>query len=293
MSGVVMSRLAPAKINLFLHITGRRANGYHDLESLFVFADFGDEILIEEGEGLELDVKGPFAGSLVNSSDNLVLLAAQMLAETSGKDSYSARITLIKNLPVSAGIGGGSSDAAATLLALNQFWDLGKSKNDLAEMAPDLGADVPACIYGKASFVSGIGENVTPLEDFPELAILMVNPGTGLSTAQVFKSLRESDLEFSPVKGMPQNLCGSTQMEVRNWLESETRNDLQPAATSMAPEIGAVLETLELMPGCLMARMSGSGPTCFALFDIFEDAIGARSLLNSRASWWVQEALVS
>jgi len=274
---------APAKLNLFLHVTGRRADGYHLLDSLVAFADIGDRISAEPADSLSLSITGPFAGALTGEADNLVLRATRLLAEETGRTPVVA-LTLEKNLPVAAGIGGGSADAAATLRALIRLWDLEVSQEQLMALALRLGADVPVCLLGQPCRLSGIGETLSPLSSLQALPVLLVNPGVPLSTPAVFRARDGGFGTAAPARlpAEPAALLG--------FLRAQ-RNDLTEAALALAPQIGTVLDWLESLPGCLLARLSGSGPTCFALMRDTESAeTGASALRTAQPGWWVRAA---
>jgi 4-diphosphocytidyl-2-C-methyl-D-erythritol kinase len=268
--------VAPAKINLFLHVVGKRADGYHLLESLVSFANVGDEIELTEATSFDLILDGPFAQNLSASPANLVAKAAQMLAEYAGR-SADVRIRLTKNLPVASGIGGGSSDAAATLLACAQLWGLKSLPSD-SEIASKLGADVPVCLRRRPTLMSGIGEILADAPDTPSADVVMVNPGVALNTADVFRA--RLGPFTAPGKAVPT-------IGLRNILNA-THNDLQPAALSLAPAISDVVTTLQAQAGCIGARMSGSGATCFGLYQ--DRASATQAALNiaaAHATWWV------
>ena len=257
-----VTRLAPAKINLALHVTGQRADGYHELDTLVVFTELGDRITISEGSSDDTPVSlvstGPFAEQLDMANDNLVVQAAQLLIDRIGEVPHPVELTLEKNLPVASGIGGGSADAAAALLALSELWKFGDSA-DLGEIALKLGADVPMCLVSKPLRARGIGEIISTMEVFSPLNLLLVNPGVSVSTPDVFKQLENkpnSLIEMSR-EGVLPNLA-----ELGNL-----RNDLQEPAISVAPVIAEVLTELNSIDGCQLARMSGSGATCFGVFD--------------------------
>jgi 4-diphosphocytidyl-2-C-methyl-D-erythritol kinase len=274
---------APAKLNLFLHVTGRRADGYHLLDSLVAFADIGDRISAEPADSLSLSITGRFAGALTGEADNLVLRAARLLAEETGRTPVVA-LTLEKNLPVAAGIGGGSADAAATLRALIRLWDLEVSQEQLMALALRLGADVPVCLLGQPCRLSGIGETLSPLSSLQALPVLLVNPGVPLSTPAVFHARDGGFGAAAPARlpAEPAALLG--------FLRAQ-RNDLTEAALALAPQIGTVLDWLESLPGCMLARLSGSGPTCFALMRDTESAeTGASALRTAQPGWWVRAA---
>jgi 4-diphosphocytidyl-2-C-methyl-D-erythritol kinase len=275
---MAVERKARAKINLALHVTGRRADGYHLLDSLVAFADIGDRILVSAADTLSLTVTGPMAAGLSAGPDNLVLRAALTLGRGRG-----AAITLEKHLPIASGIGGGSADAAATLLALAELWGCPLPK-PAAVLA--LGADVPVCLAGVAARMQGIGEVISPLI-LPPAHVVLVNPGFGLATADVFRAVTRHD---NPPLEMP----GTTLPDVQAltvWLR-QMRNDLQPAAESLAPGIAKVIAALQTQPQCLIARMSGSGATCFGLFATAAAAEGAAQTL-ARPGWWVRAAALA
>lgn len=280
-SAGAFSLLAPAKINLTLRVTGRRPNGYHELESLIVFAEVGDRLHFAPCDDVTLELRGPFANALTDPADNLILRAAARLAERSNA-SLGAAIVLEKALPVASGIGGGSADAAAALLGLNQLWRSGVDREELAEIALSLGADVPVCLAGTAAWVTGIGEGIEPLPDLPSMPAVLVNPGRPLSTAAVFNA-RQGPL--SPATQCP---TVTDRDRLIGWLRNGG-NDLEAPARALEPEIGRVLEALAACPGCRLARMSGSGATCFGLFDAPEEAhTAARVIAGAEPGWWVR-----
>lgn len=285
--GPAITRVAPAKINLFLHVTGRRSDGYHLLESLFAFTRSGDEITVMPAKSLSLEIEGPFFKSLAASGgeakDNLVMRAAHALREASSYDG-GAHIVLRKALPIAAGIGGGSSDAAATLLALNDLWQLDLSARRLEEIALDLGADVPACLYQHPLRVTGVGEKLDKTRLPAEVAILLVNPMTQVSTPEVFRHLNAGAEGCSlPLR----NWGAQTDAEFWDWLANNTRNDLQGPASDLCPEVRDVIKALHQQPGVGLVRMSGSGATCFALFrDQDSAAVAAHNINASNPNWW-------
>ncbi len=265
---------APAKINLTLHVTGQRSDGYHLLDSLVAFADIGDRITVAPSDQLKLSLTGPQSSGLSAEGDNLVLRAARFL-DPNGR----VAITLDKHLPVASGIGGGSANAAATLQALSQLWNTPLPR---AEATAQLGADVPMCMTGQTLRMQGIGAEIEPLAPLPPLDIVLVNPGVPLSTPNVFAAL---DRKTNPP--MPNNLPKwATAQNLANWLATQ-RNDLQPAAISLAPVIGDVLTALD-QTGALLTRMSGSGATCFGLFPA-DQTSASKALKRLRANhpqWW-------
>jgi 4-diphosphocytidyl-2-C-methyl-D-erythritol kinase len=275
-------RPAAAKLNLYLHVLGRRGDGYHLLDSLVAFAAVGDEIVAETAAALSLRVSGPQAPALAGDpAANLVWRAAERLAAETGHEPAAA-LTLIKNLPVAAGIGGGSSDAAATLRALDALWRLGLDEARLGRIAARLGADVPVCLAARASWVGGIGEAVEAAPDLPEVTALLVNPGQALATPAVFAARAgafSAPARFAP---MPPDAAGLAA------LLAERRNDLTAAAVALAPEVAHVLARLERLEGALLARMSGTGATCFALFARAAEAEAAAARLGAEEPrWWV------
>lgn len=286
-----ITRLAPAKVNLALHVVGQRADGYHLLDTLVTFADAADLITAEPDDRLRLAIEGPFAGALADpleaSADtNLVMRAARAMAaeaERLGIQQPGARLTLTKHLPIAAGIGGGSADAAATLHALNDLWTLGLDQRQLAAIGLALGADVPMCLAGLPARVTGIGEEVTPGPALPDHALVLVNPRIPVATPDVFRGLTRRD--HPPLPDLPATWDGVDHLV--GWLK-DTRNDLQPPAEALAPAIRDAMALLAEVPGCHLARMSGSGATCFAIFGDQAAAIEARAALRlKRANWWV------
>jgi len=257
---------APAKVNLTLHVTGQRADGYHVLDSLVAFADCGDQVLLAEGSEMSVEVSGPFAAGVPTDARNLVWRAA----EASG---WTGHISVEKNLPHGAGIGGGSSDAGAVLRALNS------SADPLA-----LGADVPVCKLASAARMSGIGDVVTPVPQMPPLSAILVNPGVHVPTPKVFSGLVSKT--NAPMETLP--AAGASTVAWLDWLAAQ-RNDLEPPAKEIAPTIGQVLNELAALDGTLLARMSGSGATCFALMDSECSAdVLARDFGRVFPDWWVK-----
>lgn len=280
----MISIKAPAKINLYLHVTGVRHDGYHLLTSLIAFADVCDEIAIDRGDKLSLQIDGEFADNLPPNDENMVTQAAILLADTLGVEP-AVKIFLTKNLPVASGIGGGSLDAAATLMGLCQYWKHTPKKHLLLQLAKNLGADVPVCLFGRASFVSGIGDELVPAPKLPTGWLVLVNPGVPVSTSKVFKRYQK---KFStPVKFVqsPKN----TSEFVEQLLDSS--NDLTEAATAEAPIISEVIKSIQSCKGSLLTRLSGSGATCFGLFEHHTDAnVAALSLTEKNPRWWVRAA---
>jgi 4-diphosphocytidyl-2-C-methyl-D-erythritol kinase len=281
-SGEAVTVFAPAKINLYLHVVGRRADGYHLLDSLIAFADIGDEVAAGPADTLSLTVSGPEAAALAaTGDDNLVLRAARAFAAHHGI-AAGAQLHLTKNLPVASGIGGGSSDAAATLRALAVLWR--RPLDDAAmRIAASLGADIPACLDGRPVWVSGVGEQLDPLPRLPLLGIVLANPRRELPTAAVFRA-RQGDFTTDQfVRTTPRHAVGLF------GLLRQCRNDLTEAAQSLMPEIEAMLAELAALPDAYLARMSGSGATCFALFADRTAAEHAAAELGAmQPGWWVR-----
>jgi 4-diphosphocytidyl-2-C-methyl-D-erythritol kinase len=275
-----VNEFAPAKINLNLQVTGQRVDAYHLLESLVVFADVGDEISAQHSGVDLLNIDGPFGTILETGSENLVAKARDQLRAR--QDFGPVEIRLVKNLPIASGIGGGSSDAAATLRALARLFSI--SDSVIADMAMSLGADVPMCLAAKPLIARGIGEHLTAFEHLPGLHLVLVNPGVGVSTPDVFKRLSNRNNPALPFLPPGLNLT-----DFAEWL-SRTRNDLQLPALQICPQIGdALLALAETAP--LLTRMSGSGATCYGLFpDAISAAAAAQSIAARNPKWWVKPA---
>ncbi|GAB0119103.1 4-(cytidine 5'-diphospho)-2-C-methyl-D-erythritol kinase [Acidisoma sp. 7E03] len=275
---------APAKVNLTLRVTGRRADGYHLLDSLVVFAGVGDRLSVAPSNQLALTVTGPFAAGLEGDADNLVLRAARALAAAAGIAPFGA-LTLEKNLPVASGIGGGSSDAAAALRLLSLYWGLTLPVETMADLALGLGADVPVCLLRRPTRMAGIGEIITPVPPLPEgLGLLLVNPGVACPTPAIFRARAAAEAGFSPADAVPAR-SGLAVTEFAAVLAA-SGNDLEAAAIGITPAIGTVLQAIGAQPGCLLARMSGSGATCFGLFATEAAARAAAADLR-RPGWWI------
>ncbi|NQV84399.1 MAG: 4-(cytidine 5'-diphospho)-2-C-methyl-D-erythritol kinase [Rhodospirillales bacterium] len=277
---------AAAKINLYLHVTGRRADGYHLLDSLVVFAGASDTVCITPADNLHLVIKGPYAGDIPTGPDNLVLKAALGLREAAGIKT-GAEIVLEKNLPVASGIGGGSADAAASIRGLVRLWGLKGDAVNLAQLGLSLGADVPVCLFGQAAFMGGVGDKITPAPALPPAWLVLVNPGVGLSTPAVFAARRT--LVGDAVSQSGQFDKSPTSAAELADLLSERSNDLADAAIHLQPVIADVLDTLGRTEGVLLARMSGSGATCFGLFKNEGGAAGAAvELGRNHPGWWTR-----
>lgn len=268
---------APAKINLALHIVGQKQDGYHLLESLVCFANFGDTISYmpkKEQRNFTLKIDGPFADTLT-VDDNLVLKAAHLFADQN-KGALGGEITLTKNLPIASGLGGGSADAAATLNAMAQFAG-NINTEQLLEIAVELGADVPMCLHTQPLIARGIGEKISFIETFPELHMLLVNPNIAVSTPKIFKYL--TNKKNTPLATLPKN------NEWFDWINTQ-RNDLEPPAVKAEPVIGDVLLAIE-KSGAQISRMSGSGATCFGIYSSHEACQQAQNQISKRyPKWW-------
>ena len=281
---------APAKVNLTLEIRGRRADGYHELESLVVFARIGDRVRLMPGEPLGLDLRGPFARALNSESDNLVLRAAREFARRVPRASLG-RFELTKRLPVASGIGGGSSDAAAALRLLARVSGIGQSDARLFETACAVGADVPVCLSASARLVRGIGEQLSDALPVPSLAAVLVNPGIALATKDVFAALASTTsgglAERVHERAISPDEIPAERTGMLSFLR-EHRNELEEPAISLAPPVADALSTLRATPGCELARMSGSGATCFGIFGSAGAALAAaRALRASHPRWWI------
>ncbi|MEO0679303.1 MAG: 4-(cytidine 5'-diphospho)-2-C-methyl-D-erythritol kinase [Pseudomonadota bacterium] len=277
--------LARAKVNLHLHVLGRRADGRHLLDSLAVFPDLGDLVEAEPARGLSLTVDGPFRDQLGAGGDNLVLRAAEAL-RASAPGAPGAALRLVKQLPVASGIGGGSADAAATLRALNRLWGLGLNPAALARLGERLGADVPVCVLGpRPSVMGGIGERLSPAPPLPPFWLALANPGVPVSTAEVFARLRRRDgtVAVLPAAALPADGFADAAALAR-WLRGRSNALAEPAET-MAPAIAEIRAALAAAPGCLLARMSGSGATCFGLFAEQDLALAAADALRADGAW--------
>lgn len=280
-------QLAPAKINLALHVVRRREDGYHDLESLVVFADLADELEAMPAAVDSLTIVGPFAKGLGNGDTNLVLRAiAAFRARWPDAVAGGLAMRLTKNLPVAAGIGGGSADAAAALRVMVALSGQPFAISELSDLAARLGADVPACLVSSPLVARGVGEVLSPLPDFPACYLVLVNPMIPLPTADVFRRLRAHD--NYPLPELPSPLTRPAQLGI--WL-AETRNDLQPPAVKLVPVIGDIVAQLADTQGCMLARMSGSGATVFGLFGSSGQAHQAAQVMRaSHPDHWVAAA---
>lgn len=273
-AGAARGELARAKVNLFLHVTGRRADGYHELDSLAVFPPVGDHLHLTPAPHCSLRVTGTFGATLNGEPDNLVLRAARGFASAIGQAPALA-FELVKTLPVASGIGGGSADAAAALRLLARHWN-----HPIPDrLALSLGADVPVCIESVSARMGGIGDIITNAPTMPRFGMVLVNPGVAISTPAIF---RARNAAFSPRATLPDSWPDATTMAADL---TRLHNDLQPPAIALAPAIGETLSELESHPSCLLARMSGSGATCFAIFASPAEAAQTAATL-ARPGWW-------
>ncbi len=290
---------APAKLNLYLHVVGRRDDGYHELDSLVAFADVADRVTVRPGVarialrgadlppvGPRLAISGPFGPALMgeNPAQNLVIRAAYALAARLGREA-DAMIALEKVLPVASGIGGGSADAAATLRGLARLWDIPVADRRLYEVAASLGADVPVCVAGRSCYFGGVGEVLEEAPALPETHVVLVNPGVPVPTPAVFKARKGA---FSAPARFAEAPADAAALAA---LLKERRNDLTEPALTVAPVIAEVLTALEGTDGNLLARLSGSGATCFGLYADAEQAMAAaRSIQAAQPRWWAKAA---
>ncbi len=287
----IIRERARAKINLTLHVLGKRADGYHELDSLVVFADLCDELSFTPAPDDHLSMEGPFAGAV--DGENLILKAKRAVSGWLGREIHGD-FRLDKHIPVAAGLGGGSSDAAATLRILLRAYGDPASAERFIEKAAAVGADVPVCLYNRAAWMRGLGERVTPAANVTALPAILVNPRIKVSTAEVFKRLnaapyRPDEIPASPLPGAdfstPEKAAASLM---------HGRNDLEPPAVAIEPAVERALEAIRRQEGCLLARLSGSGPTCFGLFLTREAAkLAAEAVGREHSGWWVMPVTLS
>ncbi|WP_186420968.1 4-(cytidine 5'-diphospho)-2-C-methyl-D-erythritol kinase [Bosea sp. CS1GBMeth4] len=285
---------APAKVNLSLRVLGRRADGYHELDSLVAFAGVGDELALTPGEPGGLQISGPFAAGLSDAPDNLVLKAERVLREQVA-GLRSGRFHLVKRLPVASGIGGGSADAAAALRLLARLNGLPLSHPALLAAAGRIGADGPVCLEARARIMAGIGERLGPPLRLPRLFALLLNPGVAVETAPVFRALglKAGQAHAGSAGAFAHDEPTPTTAASLIAALAAAGNDLETPARMVAPVIGEALSALSALPGCRLARMSGSGATCFALFDDCRASAAAGKLLaKQRPDWWVKPTVI-
>jgi 4-diphosphocytidyl-2-C-methyl-D-erythritol kinase len=284
-----IARLAPAKVNLFLHVGPLEADGYHPLASLVAFADVGDRLTVEPADLLSLAVTGPFAAALAEEGDNLVLRAVRALGTAAGIREPGLALTLDKQLPVAAGLGGGSSDAGAALKLARDVLGLALDDAALVGIAAGIGADGPMCLHARAAWAEGRGDVLTFETGLPPLPTLLVNPGVPSSTGAVYRAF---DAGIPGRADRPAPPADWRVSSVIDWLAAQ-RNDLQAPAVALAPAIGEALSVTAALPGVRLARMSGSGATVFALFDTIAAAKAAGEILGGdRPDWWVRPTLL-
>lgn len=288
---IVLTERAPAKVNLTLRVLGRRADGYHVLDSLVAFTGVGDWLRLIPGAELSLTVDGPTAPQAGGGEDNLVLRATRALqARHHGLKTGAFRLT--KLLPVAAGIGGGSSDAAAALRLLARVNGIALHDPVLQDAARATGSDVPVCLDPRARRMSGAGEQIGPALDLPHLFAVLANPRVAVSTADIFTALALPKGKNIPGAAHPPIEAGLSRQKLVNLLAG-TGNDLEAPALRHAPVIAEVLSLLQASAGCCLARMSGSGATVFGLFDTREDASqAARMMHRHRPAWWVKPVVL-
>lgn len=282
---------ALAKINLYLHVTDKLANGYHTLDSLISFADIGDEIIIEPAQDFQFEITGPFSAALKGNdiaagpdSSNLAVKAVWGLSRLIEK-APSLHMRLVKNLPLGAGIGGGSADAAAVLWGLLEYWSLPKNLSGLDDLMLKLGADVPVCFACEPCRVQGIGDILKSPPALPEAPVVLVYPGKPCHTAKIFNHMKAS---FSLPADLPEII---TSFEMLCDVLSRTTNDLTQAAMDSVPDIKNVLQALDAQPGCALSRMSGSGSSCFGFFEDEQKAeAAALKLAEENPDWWVKSS---
>jgi 4-diphosphocytidyl-2-C-methyl-D-erythritol kinase len=292
----VLSDQARAKVNLTLRVNGRRVDGYHDLESVVAFADCADGLTLAPGPDLDLKMSGPLAQACGDTSDNLVLKAARLLAERV-PDMKAGSFSLDKALPVAAGIGGGSADAAAALRLLAQLNGLALDDPRVVEVAKLTGADVPVCVNSLGCVMSGVGETLEPLS-LPTMPCVMVNPGVPVATRDVFNALglRNGELLVGATDVLLQDRWPDAKASLEDWVEAlaASSNDLEAPAMRVQPVIGEVISALNATNGAWLARMSGSGATCFAIYENTAEAgRAAEQLRRAHPGWWVHAGTLS
>lgn len=288
-----LSAFAPAKVNLFLHVGGPDAEGYHPISSLMVFADVGDRVAIQPSDAPGFETSGPFGAAIPSDADNLVVRAARAFHARLGGPIPPYRLILDKHLPIAAGLGGGSSDAGAALKLLRDALAPALSDEDLEPLAASLGADGAACLRATALLAEGRGEILSPAPELPELHAVLVNPGVPSPTGAVYRAYDAAvHPEGAALPFLPASL--ETAEEIAGWLAVATRNDLQAPAVALEPRIGEALDVLSAEPESLLVRMSGSGATCFALCagDIEAETLAER-LAVLRPDWWVRRCRLS
>lgn len=282
--------LAPAKVNLFLHVGPVEADGYHPLASLVAFADIGDRLTVEPARRLSLAVAGPFADALDGADDNLVLRALRALGEAAGIGEPALKVTLDKHLPIAAGLGGGSSDAGAALKLARDLLQLPMDDAALAGIAAAIGADGPMCLHGRTAWAGGRGDRLRFEPALPPLPALLVNPGAPSPTGPVYRAYDEGPARDADRPSPPSDW---TAPSVIGWLAAQ-RNDLEIPAVALQPVIGETLAAAAGLPGARLTRMSGSGATVFALFETPQAAEAAGDgLRGQHPDWWIRSAILA
>lgn len=281
---IAWARVAKAKVNLALHVLGRGADGYHALDTIVVFAEHGDALSLANGKPTSLKIEGPFGDQVPSDGSNLAARAFEALRRATGRPDLGAgELLLFKDLPVAAGLGGGSSDAAAAMILLDRMERLDLADRTLFEAAGTLGADVPMCLVSRALRARGNGHLVEPLQRLPELNLVLVNPRVAVPTADIFASLDKR--ENPPIEP---DVDGFDSLDEILGFLARTRNDLEATTVALAPEVGDVLDVLNRLEDCQFARMSGSGATCFG---VFRDRLAARHatmrLRRAYPNWWI------
>lgn len=282
-----LTLLAPAKVNLYLHVAPVREDGYHPLDSLVAFADIGDRVSFEHADTFGFEIGGLFGNGLNGEGDNLVVRALSALADSLGMDDLPMKVTLDKRLPIASGLGGGSSDAGAALRGANQFLKLGLDDAALEKLSRVVGADGPMCYRAKPAYASGVGEVLEAVDDLPLLHAVLLNPGLPSPTGAVYKAY---DAAPKGDADRPSGYDASSAGALIDWLAA-CRNDLQQPALDVTPDIAEALECMALVPHCRLTRMSGSGATVFGLFETAEAAQQATFLLD-RPEWWVRPTVL-
>lgn len=286
----IIHEFAPAKLNLYLHITGRQPDGYHDLDSLVAFATIGDALHLQAAGDFLFKIEGPQAAALAheNHENNLVVKAARDLAELTGRE-LGAHVTLVKNLPVASGIGGGSSDAAAMLRALAHYWGLDKHDPRIVQAAARHGQDVPVCLKIENNYMTATG--TMPAPPLPRADVVLVNPNKALPTPEVYKEYRNGNDPFSPLSRLQHVPKTVDELVVALKLRS---NDLYAPACRLMPEIVEIIDVLCATEKCLLARMSGSGATCFGIYaDANAARVAAAHIKRANPGWWVEAGAIN
>ena len=279
---------AKAKLNLYLHVTGRRPDGYHKLDTLFAFVEFGDVLAIAQADKFCLVHRGDYRNDLPTPQNNLVWKAAHLLADAYNRDA-SVRVNLEKRLPIASGLGGGSADAAAVLRGLCTLWGISVNDPAVQDIAANLGADVPVCVFSTAALATGVGDHLQPVA-LPACGVLLVNPNIPLETRDVFAAFKRSNASFSG-QNQPDKMADFDAMVGAMTCRS---NDLEQAAIGLQPVIAEMLNAVDQLPGCALARMSGSGASCFGLFKTATGArVAAKVLQNNQPDWWIQPTQIS